>query len=213
MKDPAFLFYFRDFLVSTELMSAEDVGYYIRILCHMADKGRLNINHMQSICKAYSKAHILHEKFKVDENGFYYNQKLDEELEKRRNYTQSRRDNAKHMHKHMGNANGNGNEDIIVNKDVIKEKRRTFKKPNLDEVKNYCLERRNNIDPEIFFHNYESVGWVKANGQPVLNWKSTLITWEKRQIGDKNDKHKRNNESNDEQIERRKKLNELGEKV
>jgi tRNA U55 pseudouridine synthase TruB len=104
-------------------MTAEEVGYYIRILCHMADKGRLTLKHMQSICKAYDTAYDLHNHFKIDENGLYYNQRLEDELIKRRNYTESRRDNAKHMHKHMpqhmGNGNRNGNKDIINNKDGI----------------------------------------------------------------------------------------------
>lgn len=108
-KDPAFLFYFRDFLVSTELMTPEEVGLYIRILCHMADKGRLTIEHMQSICKAYGIAHVLHSRFKIDENGLYYNLRLEQEVVKRCNYTKSRRENAKHMHKHMGNRDANAN--------------------------------------------------------------------------------------------------------
>ena len=179
-KDPAFLFYFRDFLVSTELMGSDEVGDYIRILCHMADKGRLTLKHMQSICKAYGVAHPLHNKFKIDQNGLYYNVRLEEEVEKRRNYTESRRENAKHMHQHMGNVNANGN----VVKDVIKKKV-VFKPPTLDQVKEYCLERKSSIDPEIFFHNYEGSGWIKANGQRVLNWKSTLVTWEKKPIIEK----------------------------
>lgn len=37
MKDPAVLFYFQDFLVGTDFMTADEVGKYIRILCHQAD--------------------------------------------------------------------------------------------------------------------------------------------------------------------------------
>ena len=32
-KDPAFLFYFRDFLVSTSFMTFEELGAYIKLLC------------------------------------------------------------------------------------------------------------------------------------------------------------------------------------
>ena len=35
-----------------------------------------------------------------------------------------------------------------------------FKKPTLDEVKNYCILRQNNIDPEAFIAYYESKGWT-----------------------------------------------------
>jgi len=84
----------------------------------MADKGRLTEKHMQSICKGYGITQALKDKFKTDENGLYYNVRLEEEVLKRCNYTQSRRENAKHMHKHMVEhmpehmGNGNGNNDI-----------------------------------------------------------------------------------------------------
>jgi len=51
MKDPAVLFYFQDFLVGTEFMTDEEVGKYIRILCHQADKGPLTEYQVKKICK------------------------------------------------------------------------------------------------------------------------------------------------------------------
>lgn len=90
-KDPAFLFYYQDFLVGTQLMSAEEVGLYIRILCHLADKGKLSEKHMKNICNGYEFTDSLKEKLSTDENGFYFNKRLQEEVEKRRNYTESRR--------------------------------------------------------------------------------------------------------------------------
>ena len=41
MKDPAFLFYSSDFLSGTMLMSDEEVGQYIRLLCLQHQKGHL----------------------------------------------------------------------------------------------------------------------------------------------------------------------------
>jgi hypothetical protein len=38
-------------------------------------------------------------------------------------------------------------------------KKALFKKPTLDEVKNYCKERNNNIDAEAFIDFYESKDW------------------------------------------------------
>ena len=55
-----------------------------------------------------------------------------------------------------------------------------FRKPTIEEVRAYCLEINSPVDPDYFFNNYESQGWIKANGMPVLNWKSTIRTWEKR---------------------------------
>lgn len=53
-----------------------------------------------------------------------------------------------------------------------------FKKPTLDEVKAYCRERNNSVDPEKFYNYYESNGW-KVGKNPMKNWKSAVITWEK----------------------------------
>ena len=114
-KDPAFLFYYQDFLVGTEFMTPEEVGIYIRILCHMADKGSLSARHMQSICRGYAFSDIIKEKFKINENGDYYNERLCNEVEKRRNYAESRRKNAstcKAYAKHMENENVNESKDV-----------------------------------------------------------------------------------------------------
>lgn len=151
-KDPAFLFYFRDFLVSTELMTAEELGYYMRILCHMADKGRLTFKHMQSICKAYEQSYALHEHLKIDENGLYYHPRLESEIQKRRNYTQSRRENAKHMHKHMpkhmGNGNDNGNGDVF-NKEE-KPKKTFYKNPPTTDILQYFKDRHNSVTNKTY---------------------------------------------------------------
>lgn len=116
-KDPAFLFYYQDFLVGTEFMSMEERGIYITMLCHLADKGSLSEKHMLSICKGYAFSDLLKSKFMIDENGNYYNQRLLVEVEKRRKYTESRRFNAnkeKAYAKHMENENENINENNLL---------------------------------------------------------------------------------------------------
>lgn len=55
-----------------------------------------------------------------------------------------------------------------------------FIKPSLEEVKTYCEERENGIDPEAFIAKYESNGWlVGKNLAPMKSWKNAIITWEK----------------------------------
>jgi hypothetical protein len=57
---------------------------------------------------------------------------------------------------------------------------RRFVKPSLEEVKAYCEERGNSIDPENFIAHYEKVGWkVGKFHTPMKNWKSAVITWER----------------------------------
>lgn len=50
--------------------------------------------------------------------------------------------------------------------------------PTLYEVKCYCEERRNGIDPEKFMNYYNDRNWILDKG-PVRNWKSLIGSWEK----------------------------------
>ena len=60
------------------------------------------------------------------------------------------------------------------------KKRKRFTPPTVDEVREYCLERNNGIDPEAFTAFYASKGWKVGNSQ-MKDWKQAIITWEKRE--------------------------------
>ena len=81
MKDPAFLFYSSDFLSGTMLMTDEEVGKYIRLLCLQHQKGHLKEKDLLNICQ--QKNEEIFSKFIRDENGNYYNQRLEIEISKR----------------------------------------------------------------------------------------------------------------------------------
>ena len=68
----------------------------------------------------------------------------------------------------------------IKNNIENKEKRKRFTPPTVDEVREYCLERNNGIDPEAFTAFYASKGWKVGNSQ-MKDWKQAIITWEKRE--------------------------------
>ena len=59
-------------------------------------------------------------------------------------------------------------------------KKALFKKPTLDEVKNYCILRKNNIEAEAFIDFYESKDW-KIGKNKMKNWKACVRTWESRE--------------------------------
>ena len=59
-------------------------------------------------------------------------------------------------------------------------KKALFKKPTLDEVKNYCILRKNNIDANAFIDFYESKGW-QIGKEKMKSWKACVRTWESRQ--------------------------------
>lgn len=50
--------------------------------------------------------------------------------------------------------------------------------PTLEEIKNYCQERKNNVDPERFFDHYESIGWLVGKN-PMRDWKAAIRKWER----------------------------------
>lgn len=60
-------------------------------------------------------------------------------------------------------------------------KRKKFIPPTVDEVREYCAERNNGIDPEHFVDYYSSQKWKKANGRPVEDWKACVRTWERKE--------------------------------
>ena len=56
-----------------------------------------------------------------------------------------------------------------------------FSPPTLKEVTDYCQERNNGIDPQMFIDFYEARGWKYNGGTPMKDWKAAVRTWEHRQ--------------------------------
>ena len=53
-----------------------------------------------------------------------------------------------------------------------------FTPPTLEEVREYCNERNNGVDPERFVDYYTSNGW-KVGKNAMKDWKAAVRTWEK----------------------------------
>lgn len=72
--------------------------------------------------------------------------------------------------------------DTVTDKDIKekdkREKRTRFSPPTLEQVKEYCQERKNSVDPERFIDFYESKGWVVGKS-PMKDWKAAVRNWEK----------------------------------
>lgn len=125
-KDPAFLFYPNDYLGGTMGMTFEQKGAYIDLLIFQFNNSHFteaDAKQVLSICFS-SVWQVLQNKFKTEgENQqFFFNERLREEIEKRKSFVESRRNNALHEKKtrkayakHMGNENENRN-GIINNK-------------------------------------------------------------------------------------------------
>lgn len=69
------------------------------------------------------------------------------------------------------NGNGNGN----------KKTRARFVPPSVEEVRTYCRERKNNVDPQRFIDHYTSNGW-KVGKNPMKDWKAAVRTWEQNEF-------------------------------
>ena len=53
-----------------------------------------------------------------------------------------------------------------------------FVPPTLEDVRAYCAERRNAVDPQAWIDHYESNGW-RVGRNPMKSWKAAVRTWEK----------------------------------
>ena len=51
--------------------------------------------------------------------------------------------------------------------------------PTLEDVKAYCLERKNDVDAERFLNIYSANGWNQGHGKPIVDWKAAVRTWER----------------------------------
>lgn len=178
-KDPAFLFYPNDWIGGTMGMTFEEKGAYVELLMLQFNRGHMT-KHMigQAIGQLWVK---IEDKFRTDSKGLYYNVRLDLEKEKRKNFSNSRRNNLLgknqhskkegHMTSHMENENI-----LVSNSTIVSEMFKIFKKHNShypsDKTKDFtaCFQ--------IAIKIAESKGWEQKD---LLNGKQTdaLKAWEK----------------------------------
>jgi predicted phage replisome organizer len=59
-----------------------------------------------------------------------------------------------------------------------KKERKTFTPPTLEEVKKYCSERKNTVDPQKWHDHYTSNGWLVGRNK-MKDWKAAVRTWER----------------------------------
>jgi uncharacterized protein YdaU (DUF1376 family) len=184
-KDPAFLFYPGDYVSGTMGMTFEEKGAYMDLLMLQFNRGHMNTHMIQ-----HTIGHLWDQvkcKFIQDDEGLWYNVRLDVEKEKRKTFTESRRNNIKpkekpknepsyetHMNSHMDSHMENENENI--NKDIINNK----SKCNLEEALEYFSIRigleAGQIESSKFVNYYESNGW-KVGKNPMKNWKAAANNW------------------------------------
>lgn len=86
--------------------------------------------------------------------------------------------------------NQKGESTLLLNKDIDKdidisppisppsgETQHRFVPPTVDEVREYCEERENGIDPCAFINHYTANGWMRGKTK-IKDWKACVRTWE-----------------------------------
>ena len=69
-------------------------------------------------------------------------------------------------------------------KEKHKEKKDTagkpqqFTPPTIEEVRAYCLERKNGVDPQKWYDFYSAKGWMIGRNK-MKNWQAAVRTWER----------------------------------
>jgi uncharacterized protein YdaU (DUF1376 family) len=104
-KDPAALFYSNDFLTGTAHMTREEKGLYIELLCHQQQRGALSVEFLKRIAGVDFERLWpgIKDKFIEDSAGKFFNKRMQEEVERRKKFTDSRRKNLEskpHMDDH-----------------------------------------------------------------------------------------------------------------
>lgn len=207
MKDPAFLFYSSDFLSGTMLMTDEELGKYIRLLCLQHQQGYLSKEDIDS----FKLSKRVLDKFKIDENGNYFNERLSVEITKRKAYSESRRQNRKKKEtyekdmkkicnsyeEHMENENVIVNENINnkLNNKELENKRKVVNDSCVDDLQAIAEFYNSNVGQltpyglDLIKSYVEEMGKdliiyamqisVEANKRTIQYIKAILNNWQK----------------------------------
>lgn len=79
--------------------------------------------------------------------------------------------------KHLADTNNKG----LINDESMNNKNSgRFTPPTLEEVSDYCLERKNGVDPQRFIDYNQSKGWIIGKSK-MKDWKAAVRTWEQKE--------------------------------
>lgn len=122
-KDPAFLFYPNDYIGGTMGMTFEEKGAYMELLMLQFNRGHMT---KDMIGRTVGQLWVnIKDKFIEDFDGCFYNQRLEDEKNKRKAFSESRRNNRKGVNQYTKSKTKKSGhttshmEDVDVNKDLV----------------------------------------------------------------------------------------------
>ena len=186
MNPPAFQFYADDFLSGTADMTAEEVGVYIRLLCHAWSKDGLDDNERLALlagqCQASSLAHAKTKFSLVD--GKLRNARQEKERAKQVEFRAKQAENG--AKRWLGNAKPhalakpsqmpNACSPISDLRSPIAEREQaSADRPSLAEVQFHASSIGLGAwKAEDWFQEMEGCGWLDHQHRPVSAWKAVL---------------------------------------
>ena len=188
-KDPAFLFYTNDFLTGVQDLTMEERGQYITLLCLQHQKGHLTEKMIRLSC-GNAAADVL-SKFRQDDGGLFYNERLELEIEKRSAHGEKQKQRAiegwkkrkessinQLNNENTSESHGNAaalpleNENVIENRNENKDEiQQTTKKENVDWMGIFPFksdEARKAVNDysehrkQLKIKRYTEIGWKQA---------------------------------------------------
>ncbi len=199
-----------DYALHASHLTPEEDGIYRRLLDHYYDtempipkETHPVIRRLRLETYSDTVGLILKEFFVLQDDG-WHNLRADEEIELYNKKAETARENGKKGGRPKKNKHLTDNQDKTTSvstanqektgskanhkpltnnhKPLKKNIKKRFIPPSVEDVKHYCCERGNNIDPQFFVDQNTQKGWVVGKNQtPMKDWKAAVRTWEKKQ--------------------------------
>lgn len=151
-KKIAFMFNPRDFIMDTLKMTYEQKGKYIQLICMRHDQGELSQSDIDYILSENDS--IVYSKFSKNLEDYSKDIKIEKA-------------------KIIDNA-------PITKRNAATKKNHDFKKPSIDDLKEYRNSISSKIDVMAFYDYYESNGW-KVGKLPMVEWQAAFRNWNRKQ--------------------------------
>ena len=176
----SFIFY-RSFFQSTKRLSKEDKAELFEAICSYALDGELiELSAIPDAIFSVIQPNLDANRRRW-ENGCKDKKKPSkDEAEEEQKISKDEASDKQTISKSEGNKDKD--KDVNVNKDE-KSKSKIFVPPSLQQIQDYCTERKNSVSAVKFFDYYTAGNWKDAKGNPVKNWKQKLLSWEGRDSG------------------------------